>query len=52
MSIETVTHGRVTWTNIEHPTSEDIEVLRRNYSFHPLDLEDCLSRIERPKIDE
>jgi magnesium transporter len=52
MSIETVTHGRVTWTNIEHPTSEDIEVLRRNYTFHPLDLEDCLSKIERPKIDE
>lgn len=52
MSIETVTHGRVTWTNIERPTSEDIEVLRRNYSFHPLDLEDCLSKIERPKIDE
>lgn len=52
MSIETVTYGKVTWTNIERPTPEDIEVLRRNYSFHPLDLEDCLSKIERPKIDE
>jgi len=52
MSIETVTHGKVTWTNTEKPTSEGIEVLRRNYSFHPLDLEDCLSRIERPKVDE
>jgi magnesium transporter len=52
MSIETVTYGKVTWTNIERPTQEDIEVLRRNYSFHPLDLEDCLSKIERPKIDE
>jgi magnesium transporter len=52
MSIETVTHGKVTWTNIEKPSPEDIEVLRRNYSFHPLDLEDCLSKIERPKIDE
>jgi len=52
MSIETVTHGKVTWTNIEKPTPEDIEVLRRNYNFHPLDLEDCLSKIERPKIDE
>ncbi len=52
MSIETVTHGKVTWTNIEQPTPEDIEVLRRNYNFHPLDLEDCLSKIERPKIDE
>ena len=38
MSIETVTYGKVTWTNIEKPSPEDIEVLRRNYSFHPLDL--------------
>jgi magnesium transporter len=52
MSIETVTYGKVTWTNIEQPMPEDIEVLRRNYNFHPLDLEDCLSKIERPKIDE
>ncbi len=52
MSIETVAYGKVTWTNIEKPTLEDIEVLRRNYNFHPLDLEDCLSKIERPKIDE
>jgi magnesium transporter len=52
MSVETVTHGKVTWTNIEKPRPEDVEVLRRNYNFHPLDLEDCLSRIERPKIDE
>ncbi len=52
MSIETVTYGKVTWTNIERPAPEDIEVLRRNYNFHPLDLEDCLSKIERPKIDE
>lgn len=52
MSIETISYGKVTWTNIEQPTPEDIEVLRRNFNFHPLDLEDCLSRIERPKIDE
>jgi magnesium transporter len=52
MSIETVAYGKVTWSNIERPTPEDIEVLRRNYNFHPLDLEDCLSKIERPKIDE
>jgi magnesium transporter len=26
--------------------------LRRYYPFHPLDLEDCLSDIERPKVDE
>jgi magnesium transporter len=52
MSVETVTYGKVTWTNIEKPRPDNIEVLRRNYNFHPLDLEDCLSKIERPKIDE
>jgi magnesium transporter len=52
MGVETITHGKITWTNIERPTTEDIAVLRRNFEFHPLDLEDCLSHIERPKIDE
>jgi magnesium transporter len=52
MGVETITYGKVTWTNIERPTTEDIAVLRRNFEFHPLDLEDCLSHIERPKIDE
>lgn len=53
MGIEVLIHGRITWTNIERPTPQDMETLRQNYPyFHPLDLEDCLSRIERPKIDE
>jgi magnesium transporter len=51
MGVETINYGKITWTNIEGPTLEDIEVLKRNFSFHPLNLEDCL-RIERPKIDE
>jgi magnesium transporter len=52
MSMSTVTENKVSWINIEHPTSEDIDHLRRYYPFHPLDLEDCLSSIERPKVDE
>ncbi len=52
MGVEVLTHGRVTWVNIEKPTPEDMAYLRQHYLFHPLDLEDCLSRIERPKIDE
>jgi magnesium transporter len=50
--ISTVTEGKVSWINIVQPTLEDIEHLRRYYPFHPLDLEDCLSDIERPKVDE
>ncbi|MGD8736764.1 MAG: CorA family divalent cation transporter, partial [Anaerolineae bacterium] len=52
MGIETLSHGGVTWVNIEKPTPEDVDYLREHYPFHPLDLEDCLSRLERPKIDE
>jgi magnesium transporter len=52
MGVEILTHGRITWVNIEKPTPEDMNYLRQHFPFHPLDLEDCLSRIERPKIDE
>ena len=38
--------------NIEHPTEAETEYLGENYPFHHLDLDDCLSRIPRPKIDE
>ena len=53
MALETLVHNKLTWTNIEKPTSEEMGYLRERYPFfHPLDLEDCLSKIERPKIDE
>jgi magnesium transporter len=52
MGVEVLTHGRVTWVNIEKPTPEDMDYLRQRYPFHPLDLEDCLSPMERPKLDE
>ncbi len=52
MSMRTVIENKVSWINIVDPSQEDIEHLRRYYPFHPLDLEDCLSSIERPKVDE
>jgi magnesium transporter len=42
----------LTWLNIESPTEFETEWLAENHSFHPLDLEDVLSRRrQRPKID-
>jgi magnesium transporter len=53
MAIQTLEHKRVTWTNITRATPDDVQMLREEYPhFHPLDLEDLLSRIERPKLDE
>ena len=51
LNIESVAWGELTWVNIEQPTKQETEYLAENYPFHPLDLDDCLSRIQRPKID-
>jgi len=53
MSSRTLTYNGITWTDIREATPQDIEYLREQFPFfHPLDLEDLLSKIERPKIDE
>jgi len=52
LKLESLTWGDLTWVNIEKPTERETEYLAQNYPFHPLDLDDCLSRIQRPKIDE
>ncbi|MFC2006160.1 magnesium/cobalt transporter CorA [Chloroflexota bacterium] len=52
LNLESLTWGDLKWVNIEQPTELEIEYLAENYPFHPLDLDDCLSRIQRPKIDE
>jgi magnesium transporter len=51
LHLESVTQGELTWINIEQPTRLETDYLAQNYPFHPLDLDDCLSRIQRPKID-
>jgi len=52
LNIESVTWGELSWVNIERPTKREIEYLAQNYHFHPLDLDDCLSHIQLPKMDE
>jgi len=52
LNMQSITWGELTWIDIEHPTEKETEYLAQHYPFHPLDLDDCLSRIQRPKIDE
>ena len=41
------------WIDVEHPSKADLERIHREFpQFHPLTLEDTLSPIQRPKIDE
>lgn len=49
--IETIKIGTLKWHHILSPTDEDLEFLKSNFHFHPLDIEDCLSVNQRPKID-
>jgi len=52
LNIETATFKDLTWVNIEQPTIQETDYLAQNYQFNQLDLDDCLSRRQRPKIDE
>jgi magnesium transporter len=44
-------HG-LTWIHLDSPTSEEATLLAERFGWHPLDIEDVLSRRQRPKIDE
>jgi magnesium transporter len=44
-------HG-LTWIHLDAPTAEEATQLAERYGWHPLDIEDVLSKRQRPKIDE
>lgn len=52
LNISSITEGKLTWTYIERPGNAEVEFLTENFDFHPLNLDDVLSRVQRPKIDE
>ena len=50
--IETIEYGTLKWSHIVRPSEDELELLKDQYHFHPLDLEDCRSTVTlRPKID-
>ena len=52
LNLDTLDWNGMTWIDIAPPGQSEIDYLAENYSFHPLDLDDTLSRRQRPKIDE
>src|SRR5919198_942360 len=48
---ESIRNNGLLWINIQRPTSADMNVLGQKYPFQKLNLEDCLSKIQIPKID-
>lgn len=49
--IETIRFNNFSWMHILNPSDENFDYLSENYNFHPLDIEDCRSKVQRPKID-
>jgi magnesium transporter len=51
MDITTITWGDLTWVNVPNPTEREVEWLANTYNFHPLAMDDVLSRKQISKID-
>ena len=52
MTTQIINHKAVQWLDIAQPTAEDVKRLQAQFPyFHPLNLEDIRSPIERPKVD-
>ncbi|HJU36983.1 MAG TPA: magnesium transporter CorA family protein [Gaiellaceae bacterium] len=43
--------GGVTWVHLLAPTDGEAQLLANRFGWHPLDVEDVLSRRQRPKVD-
>jgi magnesium transporter len=48
---ELTAHG-LTWVHLDSPTPEEAMALAERFGWHPLDVEDVLSKRQRPKVDE
>jgi magnesium transporter len=44
--------GGLTWIHLNAPSAEEASRLAERYDWHPLDVEDILSKRQRPKVDE
>jgi magnesium transporter len=44
-------HGGLIWINLEGPSQDEALQLSQRFGWHPLDVEDVMSRRQRPKVD-
>ena len=51
-NVNSISEGKLSWIYIEKPSSNEVKFLDQHFNFHALNLDDVLSRAQRPKIDE
>ena len=52
LNVEVVRNGSLSWVNVERPGTAEMAFLQSRYDFHQLSLDDCLSVVQIPKLDE
>lgn len=49
--IEKVEGQKFVWIDMQNPDRKDVEELSTKYNFNPLNIEDCMTKSELPKLD-
>lgn len=50
--LDSIMNDGLLWVDVRNPTREKMSNLAKRYSFHELNIEDCLSKTQIPKIDK
>jgi len=49
--IDTIQGGKFVWIDLQNPDRTDVEKLAKKYNFNSLNIEDCMTKFELPKLD-
>jgi len=49
--IETIVADKFSWIDLQNPDRTDVEKLAKKYHFNTLNVEDCMTKFELPKLD-
>jgi len=49
--IETIQGEKFVWIDLQNPDRNDVEELAKKYNFNSLNIEDCMTKFELPKLD-
>ena len=49
--IETIQGEKFVWIDLQNPDREEVEELAKKYNFNALNIEDCMTKFELPKLD-
>ncbi len=50
--IETMQGEKFVWIDLQNPDRKDVEKLAEEYNFNALNIEDCMTKFELPKLDK